>query len=253
MNEPQIPNLVTEAKTFAPEVFNAYVDGFNLYKGLLQRNPAIKWLDLQSFCQSLRPDLRLGKIYYFTALVKQLFPGDEAPNRQHAYLRVLENQGIKVVRGKFRKDESWKHLVSINRQKVIEPVLGNYLGIVQRALNKSRNQARPRLPMAHVLKMEEKGSDVNLASYLLRDSFRGLKNSLVISGDSDLVTPINFARGFGADVRVIVPNSDIKCSALRSAASSLIQLRPSDLFPFQLPDVFVTSKGRSIKKPSSWA
>lgn len=212
----------------------------------------MKWLNLQSFCQSLRPELRLQRIYYFTARVKQLYPEDQSPNRQHTYLRVLENQGIEVVHGKFRKDESWKHLASVRRDEIIEPVLGSYLGVVQRALNKCSEEAKPLVPMARVIKMEEKGSDVNLASFLLRDSFRGLRNALVISGDSDLVTPIAFAREFGTDVRVAVPNADIKCSALRNASSSLIQLRASDLISFQLPRVFTTNSGGIISKPKEW-
>ena len=32
--------------------FNAYIDGFNLYKGALQKRPELKWLDLRSYCQS---------------------------------------------------------------------------------------------------------------------------------------------------------------------------------------------------------
>lgn len=233
--------------------FNAYIDGFNLYKGLLERNPKSKWLDLPSFCQSLRPDLKLNKIFYFTARVKQIFPGDDSPNRQHSYLRVLQNQGVKVVLGKFRKDEYWQHLATTERKQVIEPRLKSYFGLVQRALTTSSNQSHPALPKARVVKMQEKGSDVNLASYLLKDSFEGLVNALVISGDSDLVTPILFARNFGTNVRVVVPNPDIKCSALRQAASSLIQLTYSDVSKFQLPEVFRTNSGRTIVRPNGWA
>ena len=233
--------------------FNAYIDGFNLYKGLLERNPQSKWLDLPSLCQSLRPNLRLNKIFYFTARVKQIYQGDDSPKRQHSYLRVLENQGVNVVLGKFRKDEYWQHLASTQREQVIEPTLKSYFGLVQKALSSSRNRAQPNPPKARVLRMQEKGSDVNLASYLLRDCFEGLGNALVISGDSDLVTPISFVRTFGANVRVVVPNPDIKCSALRQAASSLIQLTYSDVSEFQLPEVFRTNSGRIIVRPSHWA
>jgi hypothetical protein len=46
-----------------------------------------------------------------------------------------------------------------------------------------------------VIKTEEKGSDVNLASYLLVDGFRGrYEAAVVISNDSDLVVPIKLVR-----------------------------------------------------------
>lgn len=155
--------------------------------------------------------------------------------------------------GKFRKDETWQHLASTKRELVIEPKLKSYFGLVQRALTVSGHQAQPQLPKAKVIKTQEKGSDVNLASFLLKDAFEGLKNAVVISGDSDLVTPISFSREMGSNVRVVVPNPHITCSALRQAASSLIQLTHSDLEGFQLPDKYTTNSGRIISRPRAWA
>jgi len=46
-----------------------------------------------------------------------------------------------------------------------------------------------------VFKTEEKGSDVNLATHLLLDGFQDrYAAAIVITGDSDLVTPIKMAR-----------------------------------------------------------
>ena len=46
-----------------------------------------------------------------------------------------------------------------------------------------------------VWKTEEKGLDVNIASYLLVDGFKDdYEVAVVISGDSDLTTPIALAR-----------------------------------------------------------
>ena len=61
------------------------------------------------------------------------------------------------------------------------------------------NPAPGRNPIAQVLKTEEKGSDVNLATYLLLDGFDGLyESAVVISDDSDLEAPIREAnRRFG--------------------------------------------------------
>ena len=62
----------------------AYIDGYNLYYGLLKGTPH-KWLDLVSFVKSfLRPDQELVGIKYFTAPIKT-YPHDGcAVDRQKA-------------------------------------------------------------------------------------------------------------------------------------------------------------------------
>ena len=50
--------------------FSAYIDGFNLYKGALERHPNLKWLDLQLFAQNKLPALQMSEIFYFTAYLK---------------------------------------------------------------------------------------------------------------------------------------------------------------------------------------
>ena len=74
------------------------------------------------------------------------------------------------------------------------------------------------MPLAHpprvgpktveVVRTEEKGSDVNLASYLLLDGFRGdCEAAVVISNDSDLKVPIELAQAeLGLVVGVINPH-----------------------------------------------
>ena len=61
--------------------------------------------------------------------------------------------------------------------------------------------------MAQVDRTEEKGSDVNLASYLLFDAFdQDFETALVISNDSDLVFPVGEVRQrFGVTVGVACP------------------------------------------------
>lgn len=48
---------------------------------------------------------------------------------------------------------------------------------------------------AWTYKSEEKGSDVNLAAHLLRDAYRGHCGcAVIVSNDSDLLTPIRIAK-----------------------------------------------------------
>lgn len=232
--------------------FNAYIDGFNLYLGALIRRPQFKWLDLYSFCSSLRPDMQLNEIYYFTARVKQRFPGDSEPASQHAYLRVLEGRGVNVVYGKFRKGVYRFRLATQSREEFTLPPLPNHFGLTQVAIDRIFRIASPASPTALVEKLEEKGSDVNLASYLLRDALAGFRNALVISGDTDLLTPIRFAMDAGMNVRVVIPNEKQRISDFRRTASSTLQLRNNSFIGHVLPRVVITNKGGNIVQPDTW-
>lgn len=233
--------------------FNAYVDGFNLYKGVLERNPRFKWLDLVSFCAAQRPKMCLAEIFYFTANVKARFAGDKSPERQHAYLRVLADQGIRVVRGKFRSDSKWLRVTTTVRTRIIEPVMPGRWGTVQSALNSSRSEALPDSPKASVVDSKEKGSDVNLAAHLLLDVLKfDLEAALVITGDSDLITPIRFCVEHGADIHVVVPNKEQPSASLRNVATSMTELHPMTLAKYQLPRSYVTRKGGNIVRPETW-
>jgi len=234
-------------------VFNAYVDGFNLYMGALKGRPELKWLDLVAFCKAARPDMQLGKIYFFTASISERYPGDDAPRRQEKYLRVLANQGIEVVRGKFRKDMRRRMLVTTDRTKVIQPAMPKLFGLTQYALDESAQVAAPSAPKALVFDVEEKGSDVNLASYLLRDVFtKGLDAALVISGDSDFVTPLRMSVEAGIDVLLLVPRKKLHSEYLRRAVTNLNHISQEELVRFQLPKLFVSPSGRHIVRPKSW-
>lgn len=235
-------------------IFNAYIDGFNLYKGALERNPELKWLNLLQLCQDRMPSAELGQIYYFTAPVKERFAGDDAPRRQQTYLRVLAAQGIEVVRGKFRKDDKWLRVVSPTRIGLLDPTLPQHLGLTQRAISKAARCSAPDLPKAQVFDMEEKGSDVNLASYLLRDVLSlKLQATLIVTGDSDLATPIRFATEAGCVTTVLVPGPAQSTGDLTKAATELYRIHANWLAEAQLPKTFKTEVGRHIERPQAWA
>ncbi len=53
-------------------------------------------------------------------------------------------------------------------------------------------ESSPDVPKAQVYQFEEKGSDVNLASYLLRDSYsKRIDIAFIVTGDSDLKSPFS--------------------------------------------------------------
>src|SRR3954463_10950682 len=142
-----------------------YVDGFNLYYGAVRRSP-LKWLDIRAMCERLLPNNEITAIRYFTALVKGTADDPSKPQRQQAFIRALETlDGLSVHYGSFLTNKT-------------------FMPRAHRLPAQKRN--------VEVIKTEEKGSDVNLASMLLADRFRGNYGvAVVVSNDSDLMLPID--------------------------------------------------------------
>ena len=129
---------------------------------------------------------------------------------------------------------------------------------------------------ANVLKMEEKGSDVNLATYMLVDAFRrDCGQMLVITNDSDLAEPVRIInKELNIPVGLLNPQTDD--TALRRARSTgrppqkarpSIELKKyarfyreissegpsSHMAQSQFPDVVnELATGRLIHRPKSW-
>jgi uncharacterized LabA/DUF88 family protein len=233
--------------------FNAYIDGFNLYKGALQARPDFKWLDLIGMCKDLMPAFELKDVYYFTAPLKDRYLGDRANERQNTYLRVLRHSGVNVVNGTFRTDYSWQRLASKNRLETMHPALPCRLGLTQKTINHVWSEAEPDVPKAKIVSMKEKGSDVNIASYLLRDAYTSdIGGALVVTGDSDLSTAISFARSTGVQVKIGFPNRNRISKDLRSKASLSETIHSRILRENQFPDTYIATSGKQIIKPIEW-
>jgi len=148
---------------------NVYVDGFNLYYGAVRLTP-YKWLDIRALClRLLSPAVQLHRIRYFTAEVTGGPADANKIQRQRFYLRALRTLPNTTIHlGRF--------LESRTRMRVASPPPGGPTSV-------------------EVVKVEEKGSDVNLAAWLLLDGCRGdYEQAVVISNDSDLVEPIRMVR-----------------------------------------------------------
>ena len=109
--------------------------------------------------------------------------------------------------------------------------------------------------MAQILRTEEKRSDVNLATHLLIDCVDDTFDEVVvISNDSDLTLPIEFAANrFGKTVGVINPQRYGKPSRELSKVASwtYTRINPSVLAGSQFPAV-VNAGNSQITKPASW-
>lgn len=103
-----------------------------------------------------------------------------------------------------------------------------------------------------MLNIEEKGSDVNLATHLLIDGFESdYEMAVVIYNDSDLKLPIEMTRTrLGKDVGVFDP-SRRRSFELYRAASWYRPLRRGPLSASLFPDTLSDAHG-DFTKPASW-
>lgn len=105
---------------------------------------------------------------------------------------------------------------------------------------------------AQVIKTEEKGSDVNLASHMLLDAHQNnFDQAIVISNDSDLLTPIRFVRKeFNKRVGVLNPHS-ITSQVLLREADFMRSIRAGALKAAQFPEQLEDNKGL-FERPRRW-
>ncbi len=106
--------------------------------------------------------------------------------------------------------------------------------------------------MVEVLDTKEKGSDVNLATYLLLDGFKkDYQIAIVISNDSDLVEPIKLASNqLGLEVGVLHPHRR-HVTELSQAAKFFRPIRERALRASQFPPTLIDAVG-TITKPTTW-
>jgi uncharacterized LabA/DUF88 family protein len=206
---------------------NFYVDAFNLYYGALKGTPH-KWLDLAALFGRVFPRNEIHRIRYFTARVDRRPPHFQQHQRQQAYLRALATiPSLSIHYGQFRTRPTQMPLA---------------------------NPRRVGPKTVRVLKTEEKGSDVNLASYLLLDAFRSdCEVAVVVSNDADLKTPIELTIGeLGVRVGVLNPHPPERRS-LDLHPTFLKQLRSGPIAASQFaPVLHDASGGGEIRKPKGW-
>jgi hypothetical protein len=153
-----------------------YLDGFNLYYSALKGTP-LRWLNPVALVARAFPRNQIIATKFFTAKVGALPGNPGQPIRQMMFWRALKTlPNLEIIEGDFRT------------RKVMAAVV------------------IPPPNFMQVFKTEEKGSDVNLAAHLLLDGFRDkYECAIVVSGDSDLVTPIRMVRDELKPVGILNP------------------------------------------------
>jgi hypothetical protein len=214
---------------------NVYIDGFNLYYRLLKDSPKLKWLDLKALAvHLLQPQNQIQTIRYYTARISGRFD-PLAPARQQVYLDALQSiPEITVHHGNFLLSKPWAGLVHPPQMR------GGNVPVFN-----------PPYPVvAKVWKTEEKGSDVNLASHLIRDACQGeFDVAAVLSNDTDLVEPVRIVtQELGLPVGLLCP-VPTPATGLATVASFIRHVRIQHLQSSQFPD---TIPGFAINRPATW-
>lgn len=204
-----------------------YVDGYNLYYACLKRSP-FKWLNPHSLAATQLPRNKIDKVRYFTARVSARPHDLDQPQRQQIYFRALESvPEIEIHLGHFLTYE-------VTMPEAAAWAVGRYRGV-------------------RVVKTEEKGSDVNLATYLLMDAFDDLFDvAVIVSNDSDLKEPIAQVRNrFGKKVGLHSPRGSRISRALLPLANFVRPFGPTSLKAAQFPDELTDANGQ-FQKPPGW-
>lgn len=204
-----------------------YVDGYNLYYACLKGSP-YKWLNIHALCTALLPRNRIDKVRYFSAQVSARPHDPSQPQRQQTYFRALETVSeISIHLGHFLTHE-------VTMPDAAAWHAGRYRAV-------------------RVIKTEEKGSDVNLATHLLVDAFDNRFDvAVIISNDSDLKEPIAQVRQrFGKKIGLLVPRTTHVSRALQPLADFVKRIGPTALANSQFPPVLTDSTG-VFHKPQRW-
>lgn len=201
----------------------AYIDGFNLYFGLRSKGwKRYYWLDLQQLANALlKPQQGLEAVHYFTSRIRSDGVNTEDVQRQAAYLEALETRDVVRIH--------YGHFLERPRQC--------------------------RQCGSRWMDYEEKMTDVNIAAQLLADAHEDRFDiALLVSGDSDLTTPVQSVRDRFPDKRVVLafpPNR--RSHQLQQAAHGHLVISETAFRRSQLEPQVVRGDGFLLNRPAHWA
>ena len=196
-----------------------YIDGFNLYFGLKEKNwKRYYWLNLQKLAKALlKEDQKLIVTKYFTSRVS--FPPDKV-KRQTTFIEALETlKKFKIYYGHYRPND-------IECYKC-----GNIIP-----------------------KPNEKMTDVNIAVEMLTDAFEGrFDRAILISADSDLSAPINKVKKLFPKKKIVVAFPPARFSiALKKISHASFTIGRKRIADCVSPDRIKKQYGFILRRPEEW-
>jgi uncharacterized LabA/DUF88 family protein len=203
---------------------NVYIDGFNLYYGLL-KNSRYKWLNLKLLCEKMFPKNHIQTINYFIAQVSGTQNDPGQPDRQQAYFRALNTlENFNIIYGKF----------------------------VVRKKKMSIADIFP-LQWVWVNKIEEKMTDVNMTTRILCDAFEGnFDIAIIVTNDSDFKEPLRILKyKLGKKVLLVNPSRRAFADDLVKNSHWVGRIKKEGLKNCQFPLKLKDAKG-VIYRPPAW-
>ena len=202
-----------------------YVDGYNLYYGARETcgrgTPGWRWLDIRALANKLIQDqgswtkTHLARIVYCTARVDaRLTPSSQKD--QDVYLKALKksNSVDWIEYGRYVTRAKTALLATTGQDGRPQVVHASWPVKIRDAQG---NHVKDASFIVKYLHVEEKGSDVNVASHLLLDVLeRNIDAAMVISNDSDLAWPIREARK-KIPVATVNPRTTMTAGALQGS------------------------------------
>jgi len=205
------------------------VDGFNLYHSIEDikkfAKADVKWLNIHALCSSYIPlfgrEAVLEDVFYFSALKNYL--QSRKPDsilRHKQFISCLENTGVKVILGRFKKKDV-------------------YCYKCHQALTKH----------------EEKETDVSIAVKILELTFLNSADTLVIiSGDTDLAPAVKTALSHFNQKQICFGfpfnRKNRELEKLGNHTSFVID--KNQYIKYQFPDPYILKSGLVLHKPNTW-
>ena len=196
----------------------AYIDGFNLYFGMMEAGyNNCRWLNISKLASNLlKPGQTLVGIKYFTSRVNN---NPDKQKRQSTYLDALESTDSKIIYGNYQDGSTeCKRCGNIWRTA------------------------------------KEKMTDVNIATAIVVDAYKDEYDmAMLISGDSDLTPPIREVHKTFKNKRIFIafPPKRHNCSMALVAKGSLIIGRKT-LVDAQFDEEVISKTGYKLKIPIAW-
>ena len=205
-----------------------YIDAFNWYYGIFIHRPEWKWLNIQSFFESLRLDEDVVGIRFFTAIVH--------PNHHTS----------------TKRDRQKRYLTALKSQPKIEVVLGKYQ---ERTVT---CQAAPCPRHLDYQVGEEKKTDVNIAVRLIDDAINQRTDSMVVvSADSDLEPAVEWVRKNYPAIKVSVYLPTLPEEAAQRRNDNYQRMKVTcrllpltDIARHLLPSVVHLPDGSTVERPA---
>jgi len=200
------------------ERVTAYVDGYNLYYGLRDKNwQRFYWLNIQLLAkQFLRPNQVLTTTKYFTTVIK--YPEDKRL-RQNVFLDALKTlPDFHIYYGQF----------------LAETIVCHQCSHTYTAYH-------------------EKMTDVNISVEMMTDALQDKFDiALLISADSDLVGPVKAVWKL-FHKRIIAAFPPVRSSfALKQAANGVLHIGHVELAKSVFPAEIVKPDGVILRHPAKW-